>query len=172
MYNSLKISEQPSSNTWEPTLNFFYFQFKKISEQPCSNGDPISHVVMWEVIRTVHKLILRVPHGSRPHENDRNLVMFVNDPEHWQSIPVLQSRPWPDEDLSLVVTETYFDTPGSELRTCTDDRRTDDTLGLVPRWPCLLALLVLLFHFSTFLHPTPLKHDFSSFRFFVPDQSL
>ena len=28
---------------------------KKISEQPCSNGEPIRHTVLWEGIRTTHK---------------------------------------------------------------------------------------------------------------------
>ena len=44
------------------------------------------------------------PHGSRPHGHDRSVVMCVND-------PVLQTTECPDEDLSLLVPETYSDTP-------------------------------------------------------------
>ena len=33
------------------------------------------YTVMWEGIRTPHKLIFRVPHGSRPHGHDRILTL-------------------------------------------------------------------------------------------------
>ena len=33
----------------------FLLPIKKISEQPCSNGEPIRHTVLWEGIRTTHK---------------------------------------------------------------------------------------------------------------------
>ena len=69
----------------------FYYQPIKISEQPCYNGEPKRHTVLWEGIRTTHKLILRVPHGSRPHGYDRRLTLCVNDPTCWKSTPVLQS---------------------------------------------------------------------------------
>jgi hypothetical protein len=74
---------------------------KKISEQPCSNGEAVRHSVVCEGIRTTHKTIFRVPHGSRPHGHDRRVALCVNDPERWKSTPVLQSPPWPDEDLSI-----------------------------------------------------------------------
>jgi len=41
----------------------FLLPIKKISEQPCSNGESIRHTVLWEGIRTTHKLIRRVPRG-------------------------------------------------------------------------------------------------------------
>ena len=44
---------------------------------------------------------------------DRSLALRVNDPACWTSTPVLQSTP--DEDLSLMGTETYGDT--TPLRT-------------------------------------------------------
>jgi hypothetical protein len=53
----------------------FLLPIQKISEQPCSNGEPIRHTVLWEEIRTTHKTILRVPHGSRPHGHDRRLKL-------------------------------------------------------------------------------------------------
>jgi hypothetical protein len=34
----------------------YYQSKKKISEQPCSNGEPIRNTVLWEGIRTTHKL--------------------------------------------------------------------------------------------------------------------
>jgi hypothetical protein len=40
------------------SLTCVYYQSKKISEQPCSNGEPEGHTVLWEDIQTVHKLIL------------------------------------------------------------------------------------------------------------------
>jgi hypothetical protein len=48
---------------------WFYYQSKKrISEQPCFNGDPIRHTMLWEGIRTTHKLpespMGHVPMGS------------------------------------------------------------------------------------------------------------
>jgi hypothetical protein len=36
---------------------------KKISEQPCSNGEPLRHTVLWEGIRTTYKL----PGSPRGH---------------------------------------------------------------------------------------------------------
>jgi len=33
----------------------FLLPIQKISEQPCSNGEPVRHTVMWEGIRTTHK---------------------------------------------------------------------------------------------------------------------
>ena len=68
------------------------------------------HTVLWEEIQTVHKQF-RVPHGSRPHDHDRNLTLWVNVQEYWQSTPVLQLAYCPDEDLSLFGSETYSDTP-------------------------------------------------------------
>jgi hypothetical protein len=59
---------------------------EKISEQSCSNGEPERHTGMWEGIRTTHKLIFRVPHGSRPHGHDRNLALCVNDPASWRTL--------------------------------------------------------------------------------------
>jgi hypothetical protein len=52
--------------------------------------------VLWEGIRTAHKTIFRVPHGSRPHGHERSLALCVNDPACWQSTPVL-SKPDPKE---------------------------------------------------------------------------
>jgi hypothetical protein len=52
-------------------------------------------------MRTAHKPS-GSPHGSRPHGHDRSLALCVNDPACCQSTPVLQSTPWPEEDLSLL----------------------------------------------------------------------
>jgi hypothetical protein len=56
---------------------------------------------------------------SRPHGQDRNLSLCVNDPEWWKSTPVLQSTECPDEDLSLLVPETYSDTLSVERQLST-----------------------------------------------------
>ena len=81
-----------------------------------------SHVLLWPIQKKISEQLSHscgkeyelltnswVPHGSRPHGHDRTLVMCVNDPVCWKSTPVLQS--WPDEDLSLLVPETYSDSP-------------------------------------------------------------
>ena len=86
-----RIQKRNSRPHKSVSLLCFYYQSIKISEQPCSNGVPKRYTVLWEGIRTTHKLILRVPHGSRPHGHDRSLTMCVNDPECWKSTPVLQS---------------------------------------------------------------------------------
>ena len=53
-------------------------------------------------------------------QNKTRSLVCVKMTRFWQSTPVLQSTPWPDEDLSLVGTETYGDTvsvPNTELST-------------------------------------------------------
>jgi hypothetical protein len=40
---------------------------KKISEQPCSNGEPIRHTVLWEGIRTTHKPFVSCPYSFPQH---------------------------------------------------------------------------------------------------------
>jgi hypothetical protein len=47
------------------------------------------------------------------------LSLCVNDPEWWKSTPVLQSTECPDEDLSLLVPETYSDTLSVERQLST-----------------------------------------------------
>ena len=56
--------------------------------------------MLWEVIRTCSQNYTPGPPWVTSHGHDRNVVMCVNDPTRWQSTPVLQSPPWPDEDLS------------------------------------------------------------------------
>jgi hypothetical protein len=76
--------------------------------------------VLWEGIRTTHKLIFQVPHGARPHGHDRSLALCVNDPARWASTPVLQSTPLPNEGLSLLGTRDiwpYNSAPNAELET-------------------------------------------------------
>ncbi len=65
-YHTDYNNNPPDSNSFIPTVAntsrtlslmcVYYQSKKKISEQPCSNGDPISHTVLWEGIRTTHKL--------------------------------------------------------------------------------------------------------------------
>ena len=53
--------------TWKLlSLMCFYYQPKKASEQPCSNGEPIRHTVLWEGIRTTHKTIPGPPWVTSP----------------------------------------------------------------------------------------------------------
>ena len=44
----------------------FLFLIENISEQPCSNADSVRDVVLWEVIRTVHKTTRAPPMGHVP----------------------------------------------------------------------------------------------------------
>ena len=73
------------------SLMCFYYLSKKISEQPCSNGEPEG--IQCYGRNTDNSQTLRVPHGSRPHGHDRSLALCVNDPASWMSTPVLQSPP-------------------------------------------------------------------------------
>jgi hypothetical protein len=43
-----------TQNSW--LSHVFLLPIKKISEQPCFNGEPMRHTVLWEEIRTTHKL--------------------------------------------------------------------------------------------------------------------
>ena len=96
-----------------PSLSVWFLPIKKITEQPCSNGDTVRHTVLWEVILNCSRT-LRVPHGSRPHGHDRNLVLCANDPVCWQSrigrevtvevndLPVYTFYSWPYEETSVL----------------------------------------------------------------------
>jgi hypothetical protein len=81
---------------FSPLCHVLLLLIKKISEQPCSNGEPIRHTVLWKVIRTAHKPS-QVPHGSRPHGHDRSLTLRVNDPGCWSfsiSLRILNTVPF------------------------------------------------------------------------------
>ena len=67
--------QQIEVNVSSLPLMCFDCQSKKMSEQPCSNGEPIRHSVLWEEIRTVHNLILRVPHNTS--DRTRTLVPWA-----------------------------------------------------------------------------------------------
>jgi hypothetical protein len=57
---------------------------KKIREQPCSNGEPIRHTVLWEGIRTTHKLpgspMGHVPMGTTDAERCVERIQCVRSP--------------------------------------------------------------------------------------------
>jgi hypothetical protein len=62
----------------------YYQSKKKISEQPCSNGEPIRHTVMWEEIRTTHKLpgspMGHVPMGTTDAEHCVERIQCTGSP--------------------------------------------------------------------------------------------
>jgi hypothetical protein len=62
----------------------YYQSKKKISEQPCSNGEPIRHTVLWEGIRTTHKLpgspMGHVPMGTTDAERCVERIQCAGSP--------------------------------------------------------------------------------------------
>jgi hypothetical protein len=60
---------------------------------------------------TNHSQTPWIPHGSRPHGYDRRWALCGKDPVCSKVTPALQPPPWPDEDLSLLGSETYSDAP-------------------------------------------------------------
>jgi hypothetical protein len=83
-----------------------------------NGGVPIRHTVLWEVIQlvtatTAHKTIPGPPWVTSPWARQKpGAVCKV--PGALAVHSVLQSTQSPDEDLSLVVSETYGDTPSVE----------------------------------------------------------